>query len=221
MTHSVDCCINTQQMKFGPTVRALREKRQIGLRRLATLIGVSPTYLSRIERDLFPPPSEEKILAIADALDQNPDELLALAGRVASDIPEIIRRRPREFAGLLRTSQDATRRQLDESIAGFKYVCDIGKCYPEGRDADALRRLKATLAKVPPLQPTPHLHIAVYHTELPDGVRAQCFSSDEPSPRLFIILVRPGLEWQKDVRDEILAHVLPPIRRSGLKVRHN
>jgi hypothetical protein len=71
------------------------------------------------------------------------------------------------------------------------------------------------------VQPAPHFHIAVYQTELPDGVRAQCFSSDEPSPRLYIILVRPGAEWQQDVRDEILAHVLPPVRRSSLEVRHN
>jgi transcriptional regulator with XRE-family HTH domain len=71
------------------------------------MIDVSPAYLSRIERELLHPPSEEKILAIAGALDQNPDELLALAGRVASDLPEIIRRRPREIAKLLRTSREA------------------------------------------------------------------------------------------------------------------
>ena len=29
------------------------------------MIGVSPTYLSKVERDEFPPPAEDKVKAIA------------------------------------------------------------------------------------------------------------------------------------------------------------
>ena len=41
--------------KFGATVRREREKLLIGLREMAKKIGVSPTYLSKVERDEFPP----------------------------------------------------------------------------------------------------------------------------------------------------------------------
>ena len=88
---------------FGARVRRLREAREIGLRPFARMIGVSATYLSKIERDELPPPAEARVKEIARLLDQDPDELLALAGRVASDVSAIIRERPREMASFLRT----------------------------------------------------------------------------------------------------------------------
>ena len=94
----------TNAKKFGEQVRALREARNIGLRKFAALVDMSPAYLSKIERDEFPPPAEVKVLTIAEVLDQDPDELLALAGRVASDLLKIIMQRPRETAALLRAT---------------------------------------------------------------------------------------------------------------------
>ena len=89
--------------RFGARVRRLREAREIGLRPFARMIGVSATYLSKIERDELPPPAEARVKEIARLLDQDPDELLALAGKVASDVSAIIRERPREMASFLRT----------------------------------------------------------------------------------------------------------------------
>lgn len=89
---------------FGATVRRLREEQKIGLRKFAQVVGMSPTYLSKVERDEFKPPTEEKVRAIAKALSQDPDELLALAGRVASDLTDIIQRHPREMATFLRAA---------------------------------------------------------------------------------------------------------------------
>jgi transcriptional regulator with XRE-family HTH domain len=88
---------------FGARVRRLREAREIGLRPFARMIGISATYLSKIERDELPPPAEARVKEIARLLDQDPDELLALAGKVASDVSDIIRERPREMASFLRT----------------------------------------------------------------------------------------------------------------------
>jgi len=98
--------------KFGATVRALREQRQISLRKFADKVGISPTYLSKVERDEFPPPGEETIKQIAEALGQDPDELLALAGKVSSDLPAIIQQRPREMASFLRTAGELTPEEL-------------------------------------------------------------------------------------------------------------
>ena len=90
--------------KFGRFVRREREAKELGLREMAKMIGVSPTYLSKVERDEFPPPAEDRVKKIAEVLNLDPDELLALAGRVASDLTEIIRRQPHEAASFLRST---------------------------------------------------------------------------------------------------------------------
>ena len=90
---------------FGALVRREREAREIGLREMAKMIGVSPTYLSKIERGDFDPPAEDKVRKIAEIIARDPDELLALAGRVASDLTDIIRQRPREMADFLRAAK--------------------------------------------------------------------------------------------------------------------
>jgi HTH-type transcriptional regulator, competence development regulator len=99
---------------FGASVRAWREEKEIGLRRFADLVGMSPTYLSKIERDEFPPPGEEKVKSIAKALDRDADELLALAGRVASDLEEIIQQTPREMATFLRAARGMSPKDIEQ-----------------------------------------------------------------------------------------------------------
>jgi transcriptional regulator with XRE-family HTH domain len=94
--------------KFGEFVRRERVAKEIGLREMAKKIGVSPTYLSKIERDEFAPPAEDKVRKIAEILGCDTDELLARAGRVSSDLSEIIKRHPRELAALLRTTKGLT-----------------------------------------------------------------------------------------------------------------
>lgn len=99
-------------LSFGATIRALREAQRISLRKFAEKVDISPTYLSKIERDEFPPPGEETVRRFADALNQDHDELLALAGRVSSDLPKIIRERPRELATFLRTASDLSPEEM-------------------------------------------------------------------------------------------------------------
>jgi transcriptional regulator with XRE-family HTH domain len=97
---------------FGAVVRGEREAKQIGLREMAKKIGISPTYLSKVERDEFPPPAEDKVRKIAEIIGRDADELLALAGRVASDLTDIIRQRPREMADFLRAAKGLTAADL-------------------------------------------------------------------------------------------------------------
>lgn len=94
--------------KFGAFIRARREAKEIGLREMAKMIGVSPTYVSKVERDEFPPPAEDKIRLIAGVIGCDVDELLARAGKVASDLSDIIKRHPVELAALLRTTKGLT-----------------------------------------------------------------------------------------------------------------
>lgn len=94
---------------FGKRVRAKRTEKQITLRKFAEMIEVSPTYISQIERDEFKPPSEEIIRQIAKILGENEDEMLALAKKVSSDLPDIIQKHPKEVATFLRTAKGFSR----------------------------------------------------------------------------------------------------------------
>ena len=49
-----------------------------------------------------PPPSEPRIRALAEDLGEDPDILLALAGKVSRDLQDIIRRRPTLMAQIIR-----------------------------------------------------------------------------------------------------------------------
>ncbi|OQC13492.1 MAG: Helix-turn-helix domain protein [Lentisphaerae bacterium ADurb.Bin082] len=94
---------------FGNRIRELREaKRQtdptFSLRQFAQRVGISATFLSKVERGEFDPPSAENIIKMAELLGTDADELLALAGRVDPELDEIIRQRPKAMAEFLRTA---------------------------------------------------------------------------------------------------------------------
>lgn len=96
---------------FGTYVRKCREKLRRGdpelsLRRVAARVGFQPSYLSKVERGEVAPPSEERIVALAAELGEDPDVLLALAGKVSGDLQEVIRKRPQLFARLIRELKD-------------------------------------------------------------------------------------------------------------------
>ena len=93
--------------QFGEHVRSKRESlrkedRRYSQRQVALRVGVEPAYLSKVERSEVAPPSEETIVKLANDLDEDPDLLLALAGKVSSDLQEVIRKRPLLFAQVLR-----------------------------------------------------------------------------------------------------------------------
>ncbi len=107
-------------MKFGRTVRRLREQRNISIAEFAKRVGISPTYLAPIERDVFPPPAEKKVVRIARALDQDPDEFLALAGRIAPDIRRIIKKQPSRTARLLRAIDGLPEEEIEGLVKAAK-----------------------------------------------------------------------------------------------------
>jgi transcriptional regulator with XRE-family HTH domain len=100
---------------FGKYIRTLREDKKITLRKFADSIGITPTYLSKIEREeLTTTPSEEVIAGIASKLGADFDELMILAGRIPAELPEIIMQHPREMAMLLRTAKKMNAEQIEE-----------------------------------------------------------------------------------------------------------
>ena len=99
-------------MTFGEHLRTARQRllardRAFSVRQVALRVGVEPAYLSKIERDRMAPPSEVVIRRLAAELNEDPDVLLAMAGKVSSDLKNIILQRPRLLADLLRQMKDA------------------------------------------------------------------------------------------------------------------
>jgi transcriptional regulator with XRE-family HTH domain len=97
---------------FGDHVRQVREAllasdRRFSLRQVAARIGVEPAYLSKVERGEVAPPGEETICRLADELGEDRDVLLALGGKVSSDLRDIIKARPKLFAELIRQLKQA------------------------------------------------------------------------------------------------------------------
>lgn len=110
--------------RFGKRIRDLREKQKatdpaFSLRRFAEAVGVSPTFLSKMETGEFDPPKPEKIKRMAVLLEVDADELLALAGRVDPDLNDIIKEQPKAIADFLRTAQGLSAeriRQLTDQL---------------------------------------------------------------------------------------------------------
>ena len=93
---------------LGGYIRSLREEllkanASYSVRQLAGRCGITPAYLSRVERDEVPPPSEDTLVKIADELGQDRDVLLAMAGKISADLRAVILSRPKLFGDLLRS----------------------------------------------------------------------------------------------------------------------
>jgi len=97
---------------FGRYLRRKREalRKQdpaFTVRKFAAQVGVQPSYISKVEREEVAPPSEATIVRFAEALHENPDVLLALAGKVSADVRNVIVKRPELFVDLIRQLKDA------------------------------------------------------------------------------------------------------------------
>ena len=104
---------------FGALIRQRRLERAsadraFSLRQVADRVGIEPSYLSKIEREQQPPPGEETIRRLAAELDEDADALLALAGKISTDLIDIIRTRPVVVAELLRSLRRAPTKQVSE-----------------------------------------------------------------------------------------------------------
>ena len=67
----------------------------------------NPPTSARSSGARSPQPSEATTVRLAEELGEDPDVFLALAGKVSSDLREIIRKRPKLFAELIRKLRNA------------------------------------------------------------------------------------------------------------------
>jgi transcriptional regulator with XRE-family HTH domain len=92
---------------FGITIRAARKRMDMSLRRCAELSNIDFTYLSKIERGVFPAPSDVVIRALAQTLDLGYDYLLRLAGRLAPELIGWLLRHPK-WVAVIREASDSS-----------------------------------------------------------------------------------------------------------------
>src|SRR5262245_43681760 len=104
--------------RFGAFIRREREAKGLSLRDMAKKIKVSPTFLSKVETEDWKP-GEEKVLKIAEVIGCNPDDLMARAGRVPSELSEIIKQSPHrhQMTALLRTAKGFTAEELEKLVS--------------------------------------------------------------------------------------------------------
>ena len=93
------------EKQFGSYLRELRKQKDLSLRQLAADAKIDFTYLSKVETNKIPPPSEEAIVRLAGSLDADMDELLSLARKVDKSLHDFLVSEP-DAPRLLRAWKD-------------------------------------------------------------------------------------------------------------------
>lgn len=124
------------QPAFGQYVRKRREALQAketgnySLRAVAGRLECQPAFLSMVERGVCGPPSEDLIKRLAAILEDDPDVMLAMAGKVSVDLREAILKRPQLFAELIRQMREAP----DDAIE--RVVREVREEYGQIKDSE-------------------------------------------------------------------------------------
>jgi transcriptional regulator with XRE-family HTH domain len=97
-----------KEKTFGQLIRELRinHKEYNSLREFARKVGLSPAYLSRIENQKEPPPSESIIERMAEALGIDKYELFSHAGKIPTEFLETFKKNPKSVASFMRRAQE-------------------------------------------------------------------------------------------------------------------
>jgi transcriptional regulator with XRE-family HTH domain len=90
-----------EELEIGQLLRAARARRGESLRGVANHLGVSPSYLSRVEGGAKQPSSSFRA-AVAQYYGLTNDDVLLAVGQVPPDVVEILRRRPDLLAEIRR-----------------------------------------------------------------------------------------------------------------------
>jgi transcriptional regulator with XRE-family HTH domain len=90
-------------MEFGDLLRELRSQKGLGIKRVAPQLGISYTYLSKLESNQVRP-SAELVNRMAGYFNYDSDLLLLAADRVPPDILAILRDHPEDAIEYLRAT---------------------------------------------------------------------------------------------------------------------
>jgi transcriptional regulator with XRE-family HTH domain len=108
---------------FGDTIKELRQAQELGLRETAIKAGISPAYLSRIERGKEHPPRPELIKSLAKILAADPDVLFRLSSSTDPELTTYLHNKPKVMI-LLRyiSDSDFTEEEVDRLITAAEGI---------------------------------------------------------------------------------------------------
>jgi PTS system nitrogen regulatory IIA component len=106
-------------MHFGATLRLLRVEAGLSLRELAGRIGVSGTYLSRVEHGHDPAPTPDRLVAIAEVLGLPRTVLVELARQTGPAVDGYLQRVPEAGALFLEIARRGLRGPQIARIKAF------------------------------------------------------------------------------------------------------
>lgn len=114
--------------RLGDYIRELREGNDEfrSLRQFADALGKSPSWVSKVERNLEVP-GTETLLLISELLKANPDELLQRADKLDPEVEKGLVERYTEVSVLLRTIKDMTPQQIDRLTAEAQVIREEGE----------------------------------------------------------------------------------------------
>lgn len=121
---------------FGKRLKALRLERRINQRDLAKEAGIDPTYLSKVETGRMDPPAGDTVRRLAQALAEDPTELLLLARKIPADVKDIITDTP-EAAYFLRTAREAGWGSQEWAKARERLQQKQGNLFGEDEESEA------------------------------------------------------------------------------------
>lgn len=108
---------NEAALRLGDILKSRREDVGLNLTEMAATVGVSRTYLSRLERGMYKHPSMMVLARIADKLEIRIEDLYAITGYIPpTDLPS--------FGSYLRAKHPDW---PDTAIAELTILCDYVK----------------------------------------------------------------------------------------------
>src|SRR5579859_526705 len=76
--------------QFGPALRDRRRAAGLSQRELATQTHLDFSYISKVENGRLPPPAADTIVALCGVLGTEPEDLLALTGKIPSVVQQTV-----------------------------------------------------------------------------------------------------------------------------------
>ena len=187
----------SRQHPFGQRIRERRLARLAAdpaftLRQLAGRLGIQPSYLSRLERGAAPSLSEDHLQALARELGDDPDVLLALAGKLPADVRQALLAAPGDLLPLVRglTRNPAlapgSSGQLWQSYRESQHLARVGSFVRDlttGEDSWSEEFFRIFGLSLDGPTPTFESFMALVHPEdqpVVAAVRARLMADDEP-----------------------------------------
>jgi len=130
--------VGQESAAFGQEVRLARTKRGMTLEMLSTATGMAKSYLSQIETGYAPPPRDDKVRKIAEALGLEGGALVARAH--FSQLPDEVKARIARLRQVFDSAEEVMR-----ALLAARQAAQSGGEAPTGETADSPRREERAL----------------------------------------------------------------------------